>query len=55
MIHCVKAGQMAVSAVAAVSGKNAKLVTESDEHTIDFNSDLFASEVEEDEAIIDDN
>ena len=54
-IHCIKARQMAVSVAAAVSAETAKLFAGTDEHTMDLDSDPFASDVEEDEVVIEDD
>ena len=54
-IHCIKDGQMAVSAAAAVSAEMAKLIAGTDEHTMDLDGDPFASDVQEDEAVIEDD
>ena len=45
---------MAASAAAEVSAETAKLVAGTDEHTMDVDGDPFSSDVEEDEAIIED-
>ena len=54
LIHCIKHGQMEASAAAEVTTEMAKLVTETNEHTMDIYGDQFLSNVEEDEAIIED-
>ena len=54
-IHCIKPGQMAASAAADITTETAKLVAETNEHTMDDDSDPFPSDFEEDEAIIEDD
>ena len=46
---------MATSAAAAVSAETAKLVAGTDEHTMYLDGDPFASDVEEDKAVIEDD
>ena len=53
-IHYMKARQMAVNAQETVSFETAKLVAEVDRGSIDLDGDPFASDVEEDEAIMKD-
>ena len=54
-IHCIKPGQMAASATAEVTAETAKLVAETNERTMDVDDDPFLSDVEEDEAIVEDD
>ena len=46
---------MVATATAAVSAKMAKLVAGTDEPTMDLDSDPFASDVEQTEAVIEDD
>ena len=50
-IHCIKPRQMVASTAAEVITGMAKLVAGTDEHTMDVDDDPFSSDLEEDEAI----
>ena len=54
-LYMYQAGQMASTVAAAVSAKMAKLVAGTDQPTMDLDGNPFASGVEQDEAVIEDD